>query len=147
MIFARLKGGRARGDATASALGMLAGTGRALPSVRSGLAGDATVLPRAVCGGCDVGACARRDGAPLGADHVAAEPGEAEGCEGAAAALGILPAWFGEVRGAYTEGGWAWEAQQPMTLQRCLGATEGVFGTKGVAALQCELFDLFAASS
>jgi hypothetical protein len=74
---------------------------------------------------------------------VAAEPGAAEGCEGAAAALGILPAWFGEVRDAYADGGWEWEAQQPLTLRRCLGATEGVFGTKGVAALQCELFDLF----
>ena len=74
MIFARLKGGRARGDAAASALGMLAGTWRALPCVRSGLAGDTAVLPRSACGGCDVGDCARTDGAPLGADHVAAEP-------------------------------------------------------------------------
>ena len=44
-------------------------------------------------------------------------------------------------------GTWEWEAQQPLTLRRCLGATEGpragMFGTKGVAALQCELFGLF----
>ena len=71
MIFARLKGGRAREDAAASALGMLFGTCRALPCVRSTLAGDATVLLRSACGGCDVGDCARTDGAPLGADHVA----------------------------------------------------------------------------
>ena len=30
-----------------------------------------------------------------------------------------------------------------MTLRRCLGATPGVFGSRGVAALRCVLFDLF----
>ena len=54
-------------------LRMLCGTCRALPCARSRLAGDAAVLPRCACGGCDVGECALTDGAPVGADHVGGE--------------------------------------------------------------------------